>query len=86
MNTIEVLEEACAALKVLGYQVRTEPLDGGGGSCEFGGRKWLFLDASSTPAEHLRTVLDVLRGEFYIARIQMTPTLQRLVYSGAAAA
>jgi hypothetical protein len=86
MHTVELLEEACTALKQLGYQVRTEPLEGNeGGVCEFGGRKWLFLDVASPPAEQLQAVLEVLRGEFYVDRIKMSPTLGGLVrFRGAA--
>lgn len=86
MHTIELLEEACAALKQLGYQMRNEPLDGNeGGVCEFGGRKWLFLDVAANSAEQLQAVLEVLRGEYYIDRIKMSPTLSGLVrFRGAA--
>ena len=80
MHKIELLEQACGALKQLGYQLRSEPLDGNeGGVCEFGGRKWLFLDVAATPAEQLQAVLEVLRGEFYVDRINMSPTLSGLV-------
>lgn len=80
MHTVELLEEACQVLDRLGYRVRTEALDSGeGGVCEFGGRKWLFLDAAANPTEHLRSVLEVLRGEFYIERVAMSAVLRSLI-------
>ena len=87
MHTVELLEEACQVLERLGYRVRTEALDSGeGGVCEFGGRKWLFLDAAANPAEHLRAVLEVLRGEFYIERVAMSAALRGLIAQRSAAA
>ena len=87
MHTIELFEEACKVLERLGYRVRTEALDSGdGGVCEFGGRKWLFLDAAAKPAEHLRAVLEVLRGEYYVERIAMSSALRSLVSQRSAAA
>ena len=45
MHTVELLEQACAIAEQLGYQTRQEWLGGtGGGTCEFGGRKWIFID------------------------------------------
>ena len=80
MHTIELLDEGSKTLERLGYRVRIEALDSGeGGVCEFGGRKWLFLDAGAAPLERLHAVLEVLRGEFYIDRVPMSAALRSLV-------
>ncbi|MBW3599248.1 MAG: hypothetical protein KY475_18505, partial [Planctomycetes bacterium] len=64
MHTVEVLDEALAAARKLAYGVRQEWLDGaGGGLCEFGDRRWIFVDLSQTAAEQLEEVLAVLRRD-----------------------
>jgi hypothetical protein len=81
MNTVELLESALAAVKKLGYRVRTEVLDEGttGGVAVFGGRRWLFLDARQKPIEHLHEVLEVLRGHAGDPRLQPAAELARLI-------
>ena len=63
MHTVELLEHALQAVQQLGYHLRQDWLDGGGGSCEIKGQKWLFLDLGSGPGEQLRVVSDVLARE-----------------------
>jgi hypothetical protein len=80
MHTVELLASAIAAIKGLGYRVRIEPLDGGeGGICEFQRRRWLFLDAASSPVEQLHQVLEVLRVDPRTDRAALTPELARLL-------
>lgn len=86
MHTVELLELALAAVKRLGYRVRAEHLDGGqGGLCEFGGRRWLFLDIAKAPIEQLHQVLEVLRGDARIGAMPLAPELVKLVKSRRAA-
>jgi hypothetical protein len=86
MHTVELLELALAAVKRLGYRVRAEHLDGGqGGLCEFGGRRWLFLDIAKAPIEQLHQVLEVLRGDARTAALPLAPELAKLVKSRRAA-
>lgn len=62
MHTVELLEEALAVIRQLGYTVRSESLAGcGGGGCEYKGRKMFFLDLDLGPAEQLEQVLATLR-------------------------
>ncbi len=64
MSTVELLEQALALAKRLGYAVRQEWLGGsGGGACEIKGKKLLFLDLAETPLDHLDQVLELLRRE-----------------------
>ncbi len=63
MHTVELLEQALSVAEKLGYQVRQEWLDGSGGVCEFGGRKWLFVDLSLTAVEQLDQVVEALRDD-----------------------
>jgi hypothetical protein len=64
MLTVDVLQQALSALRELGIQVRLEWLGGiGGGTCEFAGRQWLFLDLAQTPDEQLALALACLRGQ-----------------------
>jgi len=57
--------DACLEIaRDMGYQVRYEWLGGaGGGHCEVGGRKCLFLDLALGPADHLDAVRAALTSE-----------------------
>lgn len=64
MHTIEKLERAIADAVQRGYEVRMEPLGGAsGGLCEFGKRKWIFVDMTASVTEQLEQVLSALRTE-----------------------
>ncbi|HHM12755.1 MAG TPA: hypothetical protein ENJ16_04320 [Planctomycetaceae bacterium] len=64
MQTVELLQEARWVAERLGYQIREENLGGvGGGACEFGGRKWLFVDLAQTAPEQLEAVTATLRDD-----------------------
>lgn len=63
MHAVELLEQAIAFARNSGYQIRQEWLGGtGGGVCEYGGRRWLFIDLSLDPHERLERVLRELEG------------------------
>ncbi|MCO6458137.1 MAG: hypothetical protein J5I93_22765 [Pirellulaceae bacterium] len=79
MHTVELLEEALAISKQLGYRVRLEWLDGGGGSCEFAGQRWLFVDLSLTSNEQLERVVEVLRGDSALPGLRLSRPLARLL-------
>jgi len=80
MHTIELLEQALDLAGRLGYKVRQEWLDGiGGGGCELGGRKVLFLDLALGPVDQLDQVLDTLRREPDAARLPMPHQLRELL-------
>ena len=63
MHTVEMLERMMEAAERAGYTVRLEWLGGaGGGACEFGGRKWIFVDLALSVVEQLDQVAAALRG------------------------
>ena len=45
--------QALKEIRAAGYAVREEWLDGGGGLCEFGGRKYFFSDQSLSLFERI---------------------------------
>jgi len=64
MHTVELLQEALATARRLGYEVRQDWLGGdGGGHCLVRGRKWLLLDLAQSVGEQLEIVTDALRSE-----------------------
>lgn len=64
MHTIEKLERAIGEAVQRGYEVRMEPLGGAsGGLCEFGKRRWIFVDVTASVAEQLEQVLSALRPD-----------------------
>lgn len=80
MHTVDLLAEALTTVKSRGYEVRVERLDdAGGGVCEFGGKKILFLDALQSPLEQLHAVLEVLRAELNRKPLRVTPALAKLL-------
>jgi hypothetical protein len=60
MHTVELLEQAIATARDVGYQVHEDWLGGGGGSCVLKGRKCLFIDLALSPRERLEQVLEAL--------------------------
>lgn len=64
MHTVELMEQAVVVAKALGYGVRQEWLGGcGGGACEVGSRKWIFLDISLTTSEQLEQLTLALQSD-----------------------
>ena len=80
MHTVELMERSLELAQRLGYQVREEWLGGsGGGGCEFGGRKWLFVDLALSVSEQLDQVLDALREDPRIFEAEVRPELRTLL-------
>ena len=77
MRTVELLEVAIETAQELGYRIRHEWLGGGGGgACEFAGRKWLFVDLALTVDEQLDQVCRVLRSDPAIYLAEIAPPLR----------
>ena len=63
VNSVQRLQRRLADARAAGFSVRTEWLGGeAGGSCEFGGRRWIFIDLSLSVAEQLQQLEDALRA------------------------
>ncbi len=78
MHTVEVLEQAFAVAGSLGYQVRQEWLGGtGGGACEVGNRKLLFVDLALNHIEQLDQVMGALAADPAIHSLRLPPALQQ---------
>jgi len=86
MDSVEVLDEALAIARQLGFEIREDWFDGrGGGPCRIRGRKCLFLDLQLSPRDRLAQVLETLRGEPLLAQVALSPALGRLLRAGRAA-
>lgn len=80
MHTLDLLDQALATAKDLGYQIRREWLDGqAGGVCEIAGQRWIFLDLSLSSMEQLDQVLDALRTDPALEQAPLPPQLGQLV-------
>ena len=80
MHTVELLEQALAAAGRLGFSIRHEWLGGsGGGYCEFGGKKWLFVDLALNNLEQLDQVLGALRQNSDLATLELSRPLRRVL-------
>ena len=55
MHTVEMLERLLALAGQMGYVIRQEWLGGsGGGECQFGGRRYIFVDSEQYRCKHFR--------------------------------
>ncbi len=78
MHTIELLEQCCEVARQLRYQIRHEWLGGsGGGACEFGGRKWIFIDLALNADEQLIQVTEAIQRDPGLHLCQLNNTLLR---------
>ena len=80
MRTVELLEQALAVIRKLGYQIREECVGGnGGGICVVHGQKWFFLDPSLDLSEQLDVACEALRDEPAIYNAQLSPELRQVL-------
>lgn len=79
MHTVELLESATKLAAQLGFKIRQEWLDGGGGACELKGQRWLFVDLSLNTTEQLDQVLSALRGDPRAAEFASPVALQKML-------
>lgn len=78
MHTVELMEQMLALAKQLGYTVRMEDLGGeGGGICEFGGKRWLFVDLTASIADQLHRTCDSLRHDPRLEGLTLSPEIDR---------
>jgi len=80
MHTVELLEQALELAERLGYCTRQEWIGGaGGGACEFGGRRWLFVDLALNAVERLQQVVDAVKVDPAIHTVDIPPALRKLL-------
>jgi hypothetical protein len=82
MHTVEAMDDAVAAARRLGFHIRFDYLGGsGGGDCEFGGQKWIFIDLALNPTEQLAVLLDAIQREANasVLPLPLKPSLEQLL-------
>ncbi len=80
MHTVELLEQALVTADKLGYKIRQEWLGGkGGGACEFGGQRWIFVDLALNSIEQLEQVTQALRDDPGIYSVNLTTSMRELL-------
>lgn len=82
MSTIEQIEKWVHVAEQLGYRIRYDYFGGtGGGLCEVGGSKWLFLDLALTTGEQLEQLKNSLADEPLLSTVScpevVTTSVQR---------
>ncbi len=74
MHTLERLELCLRIAEELGYGVRREWMGGvAGGVCEFGGKRWVFVDLALGVEEQLEQVRAVLLADPVIHQSRLSP-------------
>jgi hypothetical protein len=64
MSTIEQLDQWVEIAQRLGYRIRYDYFGGtGGGICEFGKQKWIFIDLALNATEQLEQLQQSLADE-----------------------
>ena len=77
MHTVEMRERMIRLAEDLGYTVRQEWLGGaGGGVCEFGGRRHIFLDLALSAVEQLDQLARALADDPAIHAVKLPVALQ----------
>ncbi|WP_254508068.1 hypothetical protein [Anatilimnocola floriformis] len=80
MHTVEMRERMIRLAEELGYSVRQEWLGGtGGGVCEFGGRRHIFLDLALSAVEQLDQLAAALSQDPAIHAAKLPLPLQPLL-------
>jgi hypothetical protein len=80
MHTVEMRERMIRVAEELGYSVRQEWLGGtGGGLCEFGGRRHIFLDLALSAVEQLDQLAGALADDPGIHSLKLPAAMQPLV-------
>jgi len=80
MHTVELLEQSLETARQMGYKIRHEWLGGvGGGACEFGGHKWIFVDLALNAIEQLEQVTEALRDDPAVHVVEMPRPVQQLL-------
>jgi len=86
MHTVELLEQTLSVAQQLGYHIRHEWLGGtGGGACEFGGRKWLFVDLALDTVEQLGQAVEAIGDDPAVATLDLPQAVRRLLEARRAA-
>lgn len=64
MHSIELMDEAIALAQRMGWKIRYECLgEVGGGACEIGRQKWIFIDLALHPLEQCEQVIEALKSD-----------------------
>lgn len=85
MHSVDLLRELVGVARQLGYGVRQEWLDGvAGGGCQYGKRRWIFVDMSLPIEEQLEQVFGVLCSDPRLELITLSPGAQRYFRTRAA--
>jgi hypothetical protein len=79
MHSVDLLEEALEALRQLGFRIREDLLEGGGGVCHIKGKPWLFLDCGQSPREQLELACEALAAEPQAVHLALSPPLRRVL-------
>ncbi len=77
MSVVDLLEQTIAVAWRHGYVIRREFIGGMvGGACEFGGKKWIFVDLSVSHLDQLDQVRTALLEDQSFDRAMLHPVLR----------
>jgi hypothetical protein len=86
VHSVELLEQALATARRLGFRIREDALEGcAGGACQIKGEPWLFVDPSLSTRERLELVLEALTALGEAIDGELPAPLARVIHGRRAA-
>ena len=77
MNHVHQLDEWIEVAQKLGYHIRYDYFGGtGGGVCQYGGKKWLFIDLALPPQEQLDLISTTLNADPLLDTVKISSRLR----------
>ena len=87
MSIVQQFDELVEIAQQLGYKIRYDYFGGtGGGVCEYGGTKWLFIDLGMSTVDRLEKLQTILSIEPLLDTLRLSPQRQQLLGLGSRAA
>lgn len=73
MNHVHMLDQWLNIARRLGYQVRYDYFGGtGGGACQYGAKKYLFIDLALSPQEQLEQLVRTLKRDPLLETVELS--------------
>lgn len=78
MSVVEQFEQLIEIAQQLGYRIRYDYFGGtGGGACEYGGTRWLFVDLGMSSVDRLEKLQAELSAEPFLQSLNLPAEQQQ---------
>ncbi len=81
MSQLKQYEQFLEVAQQLGYQVRYDYFGGtGGGVCQYGGKKWLFIDLALTVQDQMDVVFSALGADPLFSTVELPAGVRQVLF------